>query len=58
MIPFDTGYSGTPGKPQVYVEGGETGYIAKSSGQFDGQGSGHDFYGTVSSLAQFPASLS
>ena len=47
-IPFDTGYGATPGMGQVYTEGGETGYLAKSSGQFDGQGSGHDFFGTVS----------
>ena len=47
-IPFDTGYGATPAIGQVYSEGGETGYLAKSSGQFDGQGSGHDFFGTVS----------
>eukprot|EP00290_Baffinella_frigidus_P008285 CAMPEP_0180126432 /NCGR_PEP_ID=MMETSP0986-20121125/5710_1 /TAXON_ID=697907 /ORGANISM="non described non described, Strain CCMP2293" /LENGTH=66 /DNA_ID=CAMNT_0022065895 /DNA_START=594 /DNA_END=794 /DNA_ORIENTATION=+ len=27
--------------------GGAEGYITTSSGQFDGQGSGHDFYGTL-----------
>ena len=47
-IPFDTGYGATPGMGQVYTEGGDTGYLSKSSGQFDGQGSGHDFFGTVS----------
>ena len=48
-VAFDTGYAGSNGiQPQSWVNGNGTSYIYFGSGQFDGQGSGHDFYGTVS----------
>ena len=49
-VAFDTGYAGPNGtEPQSWVNGNGTSYIYFGSGQFDGQGSGHDFSGTVSS---------
>lgn len=52
-VPFDTGYAGPNGvEPQSYVNGNGTSYIYFGSGQFDGQGSGHDFNGTVSLLSR------
>jgi hypothetical protein len=46
----DTGRSDSTGvHPQQWVNGNGTSYIYFGSGQFDGQGSGHDFYGTVTS---------
>eukprot|EP00961_Rhodomonas_salina_P089973 1210039-Rhodomonas_salina.1 len=49
-VAFDTGYAGSNGlEPQSWVNGNGTSYIYFGSGQFDGQGSGHDFSGTVSS---------
>ena len=48
-VAFDTGYAGSNGlEPQSWVNGNGTSYIYFGSGEFDGQGSGHDFYGTVS----------
>ena len=48
-VAFDTGYPGSNGpEPQSWVNGNGTSYIYFGSGEFDGQGSGHDFYGTVS----------
>ena len=47
-VAFDTGYAGSNGlEPQSWVNGNGTSYIYFGSGEFDGQGSGHDFYGTV-----------
>ena len=47
-VAFDTGYAGSNGiEPQSWVNGNGTSYIYFGSGQFDGQGSGHDFSGTV-----------
>jgi len=44
----DTGYAGSDGPvPQKWVNGNGTSYIYFGSGQFDGQGSGHDYYGTL-----------
>ena len=49
-VAFDTGYAGSSGiQPQSWVNGNGTSYIYFGSGQFDGQGSGHDYMGTVSS---------
>ena len=49
-VAFDTGYSGSAGLvPQSWVNGNGTSYIYFGAGEFDGQGSGHDYYGTVSS---------
>ena len=49
-VAFDTGYAGSAGiQPQSWVNGNGTSYIYFGSGEFDGQGSGHDFYGTVRS---------
>ena len=46
-VAFDTGYAGSNGlEPQSWVNGNGTSYIYFGSGEFDGQGSGHDFYGT------------
>eukprot|EP00960_Hanusia_phi_P056090 763150-Hanusia_phi.AAC.2 len=48
-VAFDTGYAGSSGiQPQSWVNGNGTSYIYFGSGEFDGQGSGHDYYGTVS----------
>ena len=48
-VAFDTGYAGSNGlEPQSWVNGNGTSYIYFGSGEFDGQGSGHDFSGTVS----------
>jgi len=45
-VDFDTGYAGSGGVgPQSWVNGNGNSYIYFGSGQFDGQGSGHDFYG-------------
>eukprot|EP00290_Baffinella_frigidus_P015565 CAMPEP_0180198140 /NCGR_PEP_ID=MMETSP0987-20121128/5006_1 /TAXON_ID=697907 /ORGANISM="non described non described, Strain CCMP2293" /LENGTH=123 /DNA_ID=CAMNT_0022153117 /DNA_START=135 /DNA_END=508 /DNA_ORIENTATION=+ len=53
---FDTGYAGPNGtEPQSWVNGNGTSYIYFGSGQFDGQGSGHDFNGTVSVLSNDPS---
>ena len=47
-VAFDTGYSGSNGlEPQSWVNGNGTSYIYFGSGEFDGQGSGHDFSGTL-----------
>ena len=47
-VDFDTGRSDSTGvHPQTWVNGNGNSYIYFGSGQFDGQGSGHDFYGTV-----------
>eukprot|EP00961_Rhodomonas_salina_P169732 2287085-Rhodomonas_salina.1 len=47
-VAFDTGYAGSNGlEPQSWVNGNGPSYIFYGSGQFDGQGSGHDFFGTV-----------
>ena len=47
-VAFDTGYAGSSGlEPQSWVNGNSTSYIYFGSGEFDGQGSGHDFYGTL-----------
>ena len=47
-VAFDTGYAGSNGlEPQSWVNGNGTSYIYFGSGEFDGQGSGHDFYGTL-----------
>eukprot|EP00960_Hanusia_phi_P057349 763538-Hanusia_phi.AAC.3 len=51
-VAFDTGYAGSSGiQPQSWVNGNGTSYIYFGSGEFDGQGSGHDYYGTVSNSA-------
>ena len=48
-VAFDTGYAGSAGLvPQSWVNGNGTSYIYFGSGEFDGQGSGHDYFGTVS----------
>ena len=48
-VAFDTGYSGSAGLvPQSWVNGNGTSYIYFGAGEFDGQGSGHDYLGTVS----------
>jgi hypothetical protein len=48
-VAFDTGYSGSAGLvPQSWVNGNGTSYIYFGAGEFDGQGSGHDYFGTVS----------
>jgi hypothetical protein len=58
-VAFDTGYAGSNGlEPQAWVNGNGTSYIYFGSGEFDGQGSGHDFYGTVSNPACVPARCS
>ena len=47
-VAFDTGYAGSNGiEPQSWVNGNGTSYIYFGSGEFDGQGSGHDYYGTL-----------
>ena len=47
-VAFDTGYPGSNGiEPQSWVNGNGTSYIYFGSGEFDGQGSGHDFSGTL-----------
>ena len=52
-VAFDTGYAGSNGlEPQSWVNGNGTSYIYFGSGEFDGQGSGHDFSGTVSSCCK------
>ena len=52
-VAFDTGYAGSNGlEPQSWVNGNGTSYIYFGSGEFDGQGSGHDFYGTVSAACR------
>jgi len=57
-VAFDTGYAGPNGiEPQSWVNGNGTSYIYFGSGQFDGQGSGHDFSGTVSSQPTWPRIL-
>jgi hypothetical protein len=45
------GYSGSAGLQNQYYASNNTpcGYICYGFGQFDGQGSGHDFSGNVSS---------
>ena len=49
-VAFDTGYAGSAGLvPQSWVNGNGTSYIYFGAGEFDGQGSGHDYFGTVSS---------
>mmetsp|Transcript_22323 Transcript_22323/g.46873 ORF Transcript_22323/g.46873 Transcript_22323/m.46873 type:complete len:122 (-) Transcript_22323:310-675(-) len=47
----DMGYSGSAGLQNQYYASNNTpcGYICYGFGQFDGQGSGHDFSGNVSS---------
>ncbi len=48
-VAFDTGYAGSAGLvPQSWVNGNGTSYIYYGAGEFDGQGSGDDFWGTVS----------
>ena len=48
-VAFDTGYAGSAGLvPQSWVNGNGTSYIYFGAGEFDGQGSGHDYLGTVS----------
>ncbi len=48
-VAFDMGYAGSNGlEPQSWVNGNGTSYIYFGSGEFDGQGSGHDYLGTVS----------
>ena len=50
-VAFDTGYAGSAGLvPQSWVNGNGTSYIYFGAGEFDGQGSGHDYFGTVSIL--------
>ena len=50
-VAFDTGYAGSAGLvPQSWVNGNGTSYIYFGAGEFDGQGSGHDYFGTVSSI--------
>ena len=50
-VAFDTGYAGSAGLvPQSWVNGNGTSYIYFGSGEFDGQGSGHDYFGTVSTI--------
>jgi hypothetical protein len=52
-VAFDTGYAGSAGLvPQSWVNGNGTSYIYYGAGEFDGQGSGDDFWGTVSSHAE------
>ena len=47
-VAFDTGYAGSNGlEPQSWVNGNGTSYIFFGSGEFDGQGSGHDYLGTL-----------
>ena len=47
-VAFDTGYAGSNGlEPQSWVNGNGTSYIYFGSGEFDGQGSGHDYLGTL-----------
>ena len=47
-VAFDTGYAGSAGLvPQSWVNGNGTSYIYFGSGEFDGQGSGHDYFGTL-----------
>ena len=47
-VAFDTGYAGSAGLvPQSWVNGNGTSYIYFGSGEFDGQGSGHDYLGTL-----------
>ena len=54
-VAFDTGYAGSNGlEPQSWVNGNGTSYIYFGSGEFDGQGSGHDFSGTVSFSRHVP----
>ena len=51
-VAFDTGYAGSAGLvPQSWVNGNGTSYIYYGAGEFDGQGSGDDFWGTVRSYA-------
>ena len=50
-VAFDTGYAGSAGLvPQSWVNGNGTSYIYYGAGEFDGQGSGDDFWGTVCDL--------
>ena len=47
-VAFDMGYAGSSGlEPQSWVNGNGTSYIYFGSGEFDGQGSGHDYDGTL-----------
>ena len=51
-VAFDTGYAGSAGLvPQSWVNGNGTSYIYYGAGEFDGQGSGDDFWGTVRSYS-------
>ena len=53
-VAFDMGYSGPNGLVQQSWENGNgTSYIYFGAGEFDGQGSGHDYLGTVSFLLVF-----
>ena len=58
-VAFDMGYSGPNGLVQQSWENGNgTSYIYFGAGEFDGQGSGHDYFGTVSfSLHVTPADV-
>lgn len=50
-VAFDMGYSGPNGLVQQSWENGNgTSYIYFGAGEFDGQGSGHDYLGTVSQI--------
>ncbi len=54
-VAFDTGYAGSAGLvPQSWVNGNGTSYIYFGAGEFDGQGSGHDYLGTVRCPYPFP----
>ncbi len=47
-VAFDTGYAGSAGLvPQSWVNGNGTSYIYFRAGEFDGQGSGHDYLCTL-----------
>jgi hypothetical protein len=47
-VTFDTGYAGSNDlETQSWVNGNVTSYIYFGSVEFDGQGSGHDFLGTL-----------
>ncbi len=47
-VAFDTGYAGSAGLvPQSWVNGNGSSYIYFGAGEFDGQGSGHDYLGTL-----------
>jgi len=53
-VAFDTGYAGSNGlEPQSWVNGNGTLYIHFGLGEFDGQGSDHDYLGTVSLVLMF-----